>query len=540
MSLLLDALNRAGKDKTAAPDSSAGSGAPVPDAAPSWPTLELSLAPADPVPATATDPATQPGITVSGEVAPPALMADVGPRANRNKEGSPELSAVQRIAETGPLDPQPTSGPEAATQEAAAVPVARPAVGAVPPSRPAADKLRAAETLRRAQQSGPSSPPASRRRLLILGSIALMLGAGLAWLFSGGIDPVALLSGSPSGPIAVIANAPAARPTSPPATEPQTLATEKPASADQQAQSAPAVLRPATTDAAPQPGKSVAISRTSRPAAARQSVPPPSPLPTGSATRTVAVVPECGPGLVPPECKPAPRPSRSARSVSTATSAAQPAAAPAVVVTRSVEPPIVEAAYLAMTQGQFAEALKLYQKALVEQPEDPDALLGLAYMAHQQGRDADAKGYYERVLRQEPRNATARAGLLALSPVADSQDYVNRSRENAEQHPDSAAAQSILGHGLAAQGRLADARLAFLRAHALEPESAAHAFNVAVASDRMRLYGQALLYYRRALTLTEKAGAYPPAGVSASVIASRIQALTSASVAGASQQTAAP
>lgn len=49
-------------------------------------------------------------------------------------------------------------------------------------------------------------------------------------------------------------------------------------------------------------------------------------------------------------------------------------------------------------------------------------------------------------------NPQAKAGLLLLSPTEDLQALGSQSRENAEQNPNSAAAQSVLGHSLPAKG----------------------------------------------------------------------------------------
>ena len=149
-------------------------------------------------------------------------------------------------------------------------------------------------------------------------------------------------------------------------------------------------------------------------------------------------------------------------------------------------------------------------------------MIGLAYVAHRLGRESEARERYRQVLRLDPRNPTALSGLMALNPV-DSQDQMQRTREAAEQHPDSAAAQSLLGHSLAGAGKLAEAQQAFLRAMALEPAVALHVFNVAVATDRLRNYGMATLYYQRAIELSEKAGGSALSGVNHTLILNRLQ-----------------
>ncbi len=198
---------------------------------------------------------------------------------------------------------------------------------------------------------------------------------------------------------------------------------------------------------------------------------------------------------------------------------------------RSTGPSALESGYVALTQGRLQEAKQAYAQALAGNPEERDALLGLAYIAHQQGHAEEARSYYQRVLRQEPGNAVARAGLLTLNPADDVQALGSQSRDVAEQNPDSAAAQSVLGHSLVRQGRLADARLAFQRAHLLEPNVALHAFNLAVALDRLRNYAAARHYYELALALSAQSGGERSSGVQHVVVQQRLAQLQAAAVA---------
>ena len=237
------------------------------------------------------------------------------------------------------------------------------------------------------------------------------------------------------------------------------------------------------------------------------------------AGRTEVILTECGTGLssrdcAPPHSKPTAAPLRKTT--------------PTLLQTGSAGPSLLETGYAALTKGRLQEASQAYNQALSGNPEERDALLGLAYIAHQQGRENEAQAYYKRVLRQDPGNPIARAGLLTLSPSADVNELGSRASEVAEQNPDSAAAQSALGHGLVRLGRLADAQLAFQRAQKLEPTVPLHAFNLAVALDRMRNYEPALTYYERALALSAQSGGERTSGVPQAVVESRLEQLRSA------------
>jgi cytochrome c-type biogenesis protein CcmH/NrfG len=201
------------------------------------------------------------------------------------------------------------------------------------------------------------------------------------------------------------------------------------------------------------------------------------------------------------------------------------------VQSRTAGPSALELAYAALVQGRLPAAAQAYEQALLAHPEERDALLGLAYIAHQQGQTNEARDYYQRVLRHDPGNPVARSGLLAINAIDDPQASASRAREVAEQNPDSAAAQSTLGHAMVREGRLADAQQAFFRAHSLEPGVALHAFNLAVALDRLRQYGPARQYYERTLALSTQTGGERASGVPQAVVQTRLEQLRAAHVA---------
>jgi tetratricopeptide (TPR) repeat protein len=161
----------------------------------------------------------------------------------------------------------------------------------------------------------------------------------------------------------------------------------------------------------------------------------------------------------------------------------------------------LDSAYSLLTQDRIEEAAAHYQQALTKNVGEIDALLGLAYIARRQGQRDEARSYYLRVLRQQPNHPAASAGLLEISNEGEAQGTASRARELAERNPESAVALSTLGGMLAREGRIAEAQQAYFKALGLEPANAFHAYNLAVALDRMHKYAQAQQYYERALTL---------------------------------------
>ena len=167
-------------------------------------------------------------------------------------------------------------------------------------------------------------------------------------------------------------------------------------------------------------------------------------------------------------------------------------------------PSSLELGYAALVAGRWDDATLYYNQALKANSEERDALLGLAYVAQQNGQRDDAQVLYRRVLRQDPGNAIASAALLALNSEADSTQTASRAKELAMRQPDSAAAMSMAGTAAVREGLLADAAQLFSRAQFLEPTNPMHAYNHAVALDRLGQHGAAALQYEQVLKLSEK------------------------------------
>lgn len=518
MSLLLDALNRASKDKAdaSAAVKAASSGEknappaktsiPGPAAAstphaPDWPTIGLELTPAN-------APAIKPEPVKIATIDKPAVVDD-GLKLVMEPEKIPAPQPPESIAPTAVLIP--TSAPTVAdmpsikpVQKPDLKPVPKAESASVEPRRASAppDAPRVAQSILRAK--APSAGTGKPKRLIVLGATAALLAMGLGSVMLGWWgDPVSWLQTSNIQASSI-----------PPSVGPATTVNEQPVL--EPVAAAVVAAAPATVAAAAPDQQAPLVAMPS--SALVKAKTPQSGAP--AANRTEEILTECGPGSSGPGCS-APR-------NKPATAASSRKVTPTLLQTGSSGPSLLETGYAALTRGRLQEASQAYNQALSGNPEERDALLGLAYIAHHQGREDDARAYYKRVLRQDPGNPTARAGLLTLSPSADINELGSRASEVVEQNPDSAAAQSALGHGLVRQGRLADAQLAFQRAQNLEPTVALHAFNLAVALDRMRSYEPALTYYQRALALSAQAGGERTSGVPQAVVESRLDQLRSA------------
>jgi Flp pilus assembly protein TadD len=175
--------------------------------------------------------------------------------------------------------------------------------------------------------------------------------------------------------------------------------------------------------------------------------------------------------------------------------------------------PKVSAGYTAYLAGDLGKARAEYQQALLEEPSNRDALLGVAALDVRAGRFETAEAAYLRLLQSDPRDAHAQAGLIALrggrvDPVAAESRVKSLLADNPAAH----VLNFTLGNQFAQQGRWAEAQQEYFKAFAAEPDNPDFAYNVAVSLDQLRQPRLALDYYQRALALAEKRAASFDAG----------------------------
>jgi tetratricopeptide (TPR) repeat protein len=196
----------------------------------------------------------------------------------------------------------------------------------------------------------------------------------------------------------------------------------------------------------------------------------------------------------PARVAPAPKPKASgtpgaaaaAKNETTPATAAPASAAPAApLVERSAPALPLEAAYRALREGRYDEAERLYQSVIAAQPGLADAWLGLAAAHEARSNVAGAIAAYRRALQLDPDNADALAALAELTAAGNSSAQASVLRAALARRPEAPSLHAALGRLLAAEGRWSEARGAFEAAAALAPTRAEHAFNLAVALDRL-------------------------------------------------------
>jgi tetratricopeptide (TPR) repeat protein len=168
---------------------------------------------------------------------------------------------------------------------------------------------------------------------------------------------------------------------------------------------------------------------------------------------------------------------------------------------RLVVDPLIEKAYDAFQRNDLAVARENYERVLVREPNNRDALLGLAAIDLRTGNVETAGTRYVRLLELDPRDPYAVAGLTALRGQLDPVRSESRLKTLISNQPAATQLYFALGNEYAQQARWSDAQAAYFKAYSADPENPDYAFNLAVSLDQLRQKKPALEYYQRALAL---------------------------------------
>jgi len=145
-------------------------------------------------------------------------------------------------------------------------------------------------------------------------------------------------------------------------------------------------------------------------------------------------------------------------------------------------------------------AVSEWQDQVAQDPDDPDALLGLAYAMHQNGDLEDALAGYERVLEIDPTNQGALynkgAVLLALDRGKEAETVLWDVLEVA---PDHVLAAQSLGEYYIGQKHYKSALTALEPVAKARPEFADLQYLSGYSCEQLGLRDHAIAYYRAAL-----------------------------------------
>lgn len=492
MSLLLDALQRASRDKEkalagAVPGKVAASGElHLKDAQPGDASFPHLLHEAEPVPAVLhLTPSAAPRMEPAVELTLEAPLAPLRKESSEVVDESPASAVLEADSSPAPAsEKKPASG-------SPAVPLA-------------ANHAQMAQNIRRAHGQDGVRPAHARRRVWILGGVAVVLMLGLGGLFFVGLEAPHSPLTAPSQPSeALRAQAPAPLVAAESAVQAATGTPPSGSTAVPRAPSGGPIISQAKTG----DGSSRAASATTGVVATA--------LPSAAASAPVAT------------------PLASTKVASPLSLAGNEVALRGAVSKQGVlatvaGPSPLEGAYSALLGGRLEEATRLYGQVLGRNPEERDALLGLAYIAQQKGLRDESQAYYRRVLRQEPGNTIANAALLALDAEVSASPSSRQARELATRQPDSTLALSTAGNALVRDGLLADAAQFFERAQMLEPASPLHVYNHAVALDRLGHSALAAVQYQRVLSLADKSPPAAARGFALEAVRQRLEQLRQA------------
>lgn len=197
--------------------------------------------------------------------------------------------------------------------------------------------------------------------------------------------------------------------------------------------------------------------------------------------------------------------------------------------TRVTIDPTVDRAYAAYQSGSIAEAEALYRQALISDPSQRDALLGLATIATRSGDNAEALDLYSRLLVRNPRDPIARAGLMEILPAGRPSEQEADLKRLLSDYPNVAALAYAHGNFLASNSRWSEAQQAYFQALQLAKADAAvnglvnpdYAFNLAVSLEHLNQIEPAQNYYREALEFASN----HPAGFDLVAVRSRLASL---------------
>jgi Tfp pilus assembly protein PilF len=162
--------------------------------------------------------------------------------------------------------------------------------------------------------------------------------------------------------------------------------------------------------------------------------------------------------------------------------------------------------YEAFQAGNLGAARAAYERLLVTEPWNRDALHGLAAIAQRESRTSDTEALYARILEADPRDAQAQAGLLGIRVQRGQGDPVameSRIKSLLASQPDSAALQFALGNLYARQNRWSEAQQCYFQALAGDAGNPDYLFNLAVSLDQLHQAKLAGQYYAQALAAAE-------------------------------------
>lgn len=388
---------------------------------------------------------------------------------------------------------------------------------------------RAAKTRESAMGGAPVGQPSilarggsrsgNKRMLMLLGALVVGAGAGSYLFFIAGDDTPAPRPAAPK-PRPHLPGAPVVAPVVPAPAQPQVAAAPAPAP-----EAAPA---PAPAAAAPeQPAAPAPVSVPAPAATTASALPPPAgvaaaaapvPAPAAAAPAPVPAAPKKAAAPIMPVEEDLPTLLARLRRQKMEPALSQPVSvaraggqrdlvddegrtAIQVGVAPQSGVDAAHAAYDALLQGRYEEALGNYDKALATEPRSAALLLGKATALQKLGRLADAKKAYGMVLAVEPNNREALTNETTLMAAQAPERALADLQALRQANPGFSPIEAEIGTQQAAAGNVPAAIEAMGHAVQLSPGNGLYRLNLAILQDRAGMGDDAASSYRAALDL---------------------------------------
>ena len=153
----------------------------------------------------------------------------------------------------------------------------------------------------------------------------------------------------------------------------------------------------------------------------------------------------------------------------------------------------------ALKLGRYSSALEIYEQLYRESAKNRQVLMGLAVAQQNSGFTQSALATYEELLQVDPNNVDATVNMLGLVQNQYPAVAYRKLHELWDKNSQNPGIAAQLGLTSAKMGNAQDAIRYLGIASSLEPRNATHLYNMAVITDQIGAYKDALDLYEHAL-----------------------------------------
>ncbi len=159
---------------------------------------------------------------------------------------------------------------------------------------------------------------------------------------------------------------------------------------------------------------------------------------------------------------------------------------------------LLNEAYDAYEKGDLLTAKSLYNKVLVLDAVNRDALLGRAAIHIQDSEYQQAINLYQKVLVENPKDSMAITSLISVANIQP-EAAESQLKTLLNEHPDSPFIHFVLGNIYGSQNRWSEAQASYFNALQSTPDNANYAYNMAISLEHLGKPSAAVTFYKKAL-----------------------------------------